>query len=578
MVSNHKIKEFLFVVVLGVSGYLAYVIAKFFTPDTSSFGGIITEQVSIFSPKFITIFAISIILIAGTLFGVMFSIFKKLGGGAKQNESGILDYKGVEREQRRIRKFFFLTRKTKKFHTEKNGLQISKNVKITSKSANEHSIVVAPTGGGKTATMVLPSLIALDHASIVVTDPKGEIYEKTKNMLKRKGYVCAHISFLPRTKGNIGYNLLAMCKTDDEIRELGAALMSSAVEGKDDQWGKLAMTFVLMFLYRNWKDRNGNDFRDENGKVVHRTLNDVIEEMTNSPSDKTQLELDYFTDAYPAAVTAFKQFAKTAGAEGYIASIVATVNEKLAVFQADIMAQVSEDRCFNPDWMRENKVALFISYPPNRAELFQPFLSAFYYQLFAKLQDHPSVDESLGRNDGLQIHFILDEFANAGKIPAFNNLLTTIRSKKMAVQIFVQSLSQLQLVYGRTESEVIFENCKTKCVLPGTVKETAKVFSDLTGERMYQTNSYSFGGSSGMSQSVSEQMRKVMSPDDVRQMDTEKVLVISDNLKPFMDDREYYYLSNLQFWLAFRLFKIFRVSEKNTDKLLKYFEGKKKLV
>ena len=53
-----------------------------------------------------------------------------------------------------------------------------------------HSLVIGATGSGKTQTVILPLVHSLAKAreSMIITDPKGEIYEKTSNMLRKKGY------------------------------------------------------------------------------------------------------------------------------------------------------------------------------------------------------------------------------------------------------------------------------------------------------------------------------------------------------------------------------------------------------
>ena len=53
-----------------------------------------------------------------------------------------------------------------------------------------HSLEIGATGSGKTQTVILPLVHSLAKAreSMIITDPKGEIYEKTSVMLRKKGY------------------------------------------------------------------------------------------------------------------------------------------------------------------------------------------------------------------------------------------------------------------------------------------------------------------------------------------------------------------------------------------------------
>ena len=60
-----------------------------------------------------------------------------------------------------------------------------------------HSLVIGATGSGKTQTVILPMVYSLAKAreSMIITDPKGEIYEKTSNMLRARGYQILLLNF-----------------------------------------------------------------------------------------------------------------------------------------------------------------------------------------------------------------------------------------------------------------------------------------------------------------------------------------------------------------------------------------------
>ena len=67
-----------------------------------------------------------------------------------------------------------------------------------------HNLVIGSTGAGKTQTTVLPmvNLLAKHDESMIVTDPKGEIYEGTSNYLKSLGYNIVLLNFRDPQQGN----------------------------------------------------------------------------------------------------------------------------------------------------------------------------------------------------------------------------------------------------------------------------------------------------------------------------------------------------------------------------------------
>ena len=110
--------------------------------------------------------------------------------------------------------------------SEKEYKELLKKVKVTDKSAEaggiplvndgkymwvddgeSHSIIIGSTGSGKTQIVVLPLVesLAKNNESMIITDPKGEIYEKTSEMLKEKGYNVVLLNFRNPQEGS-GWN------------------------------------------------------------------------------------------------------------------------------------------------------------------------------------------------------------------------------------------------------------------------------------------------------------------------------------------------------------------------------------
>jgi type IV secretion system protein VirD4 len=70
-------------------------------------------------------------------------------------------------------------------------------------------------------------MLSLDHASIVVTDPSGELYQKTSGALKAKGYRIQVLNF-DDPLSSIRFNPLANLKDQIEIEEIAHVLVKSA--------------------------------------------------------------------------------------------------------------------------------------------------------------------------------------------------------------------------------------------------------------------------------------------------------------------------------------------------------------
>ena len=60
---------------------------------------------------------------------------------------------------------------------------------------------------------------------------------------------------------------------------------------------------------------------------------------------------------------------------------------------------------------------------------------------------------------GIPVHFMMDEFANIGKIPDFDRLIAVGRSKGMSFSIVLQNIGMLRKHYSEQDEEIIFQNC-----------------------------------------------------------------------------------------------------------------------
>jgi len=79
------------------------------------------------------------------------------------------------------------------------------------------------------------------------------------------------------------------------------------------------------------------------------------------------------------------------------------------------------------------------------------------------------------------ILFLLDEFPRLGKVSAMLDGLATLRSKKIVICLIIQSLAQLDAIYGHDERKVISDTCAYKAILGATDADTQEYFSRLVG-------------------------------------------------------------------------------------------------
>ena len=137
----------------------------------------------------------------------------------------------------------------------------------------------------------------------------------------------------------------------------------------------------------------------------------------------------------------------------------------------------------------------------------------------------------------IPVQFWLDEFANIGKIEAFGQLITTIRSRNIAVTIVLQTLMQLDDVYGKEQAGEIKGACNTWIYLGGCENDTCEIISKRLGNTTVATKNKSKTFSQQNSNSTSLQIlqRPLMDPSEVEKMKKRYCLVILSGAEGYKD-------------------------------------------
>ena len=137
----------------------------------------------------------------------------------------------------------------------------------------------------------------------------------------------------------------------------------------------------------------------------------------------------------------------------------------------------------------------------------------------------------------LPVHtrFLLDEFANIGRIPDFDKMLSTMRKYEISATIILQSLAQVKEIYDKLW-EVMVGNCDTIIFLGSSEMETAKYVSEKLGKTTIRTmdESQSKSGTGGsISNSFKKQARDLLDPSEVTKIENNDCIVMLRGEDPF---------------------------------------------
>ena len=141
-------------------------------------------------------------------------------------------------------------------------------------------------------------------------------------------------------------------------------------------------------------------------------------------------------------------------------------------------------------WDSLDEYNIFLKIPADKAEQWGGAITLMLTQLIRHLERRPDKYTAEGRNC-IQTLLLLDEFARIGKMEIITAALATLRSKQVNICLMIQSVAQLDKIYGVYDRRIIFDNCQYQVILRANDAETQKYLAELIGTRICRQNSVS---------------------------------------------------------------------------------------
>ena len=398
------------------------------------------------------------------------------------------------------------------------------------------------SGSGKSASYSIPNAFQM-LGSYVFTDPKGELYDRTAGFLKQNGYDIKVLN-LVNPENSDGYNPLAHISSELDVDVIANTIIKgqkSEGGGSDPYWDDMAEMLLKALIYYLIAARPEEEQNLASCSEMVRAANsngggNLLTELIN------QLPYDHPARMYYKSIEIAPE--KTYG------SILSSLQSKLGKFDSKEIAEVTSTDTINFSDIGTKKTAVYvISSDTHTAYDF--LLTIFFAQMIQQLYNY--ADENGGKLK-TPVFFILDEFANIGKIPDFDKKISTSRSRGISFSVILQNLDQLEAVYEKSH-ETIMGNCDTHVFLGSNSFKTVEYFSKALGEKTITRGSKSVNRDkndqrSGYSTSDQIMGRALMTPDELRRMDNDLCIIYEKGLKPVKAKKYYYFETNMAKKLA----------------------------
>ena len=224
-------------------------------------------------------------------------------------------------------------------------------------------------------------------------------------------------------------------------------------------------------------------------------------------------------------------------------SILSSLQSKLGKFDSKDIAELTSTDTIDFEEIGIRKTAVYvISSDTHTAYDF--LLTIFFSQMIQQLYDFADKN---GGTLNIPTYFVLDEFANIGRIPDFDKKISTSRSRKISFSVILQNLDQLEAVYEKS-FETIIGNCDTHIFLGSNSQKTVEYFSKALGEKTISRINVSRSrdkNNQKQGRQISDQImaRALMTPDELRRLDNDMCIIYAKGIKP-IKSRKYYYFEH----------------------------------
>ncbi len=386
---------------------------------------------------------------------------------------------------------------------------------------DSHLLCIGATRSGKSRCLVIQSICVLGLAgeSIVISDPKAELYDYTAEFLKKLGYEVLVLDFKNPQK-SMRYNLLqpiinAVNDGDNDKAEMLAWDLTNNLVGKPEGekiWTNGECSIIAAaILCVVCDNRNRPDYQNMTNVYW------FIAEMVKTIGNKMPL-LEYvkkLPSTHPAkALLSISDVAPSRTRGSFYTSALTT----LRLFTTKSIYSITHTSDFQLSDIGKKKQALFIILPDEKTT-FYPVASLVVSQQYEQLAN---LADTRGGRLKQRVNFLLDEFGNFAPINDMSNKLTVGAGRGMRFNLFIQSFSQLKEKYDENVSNTIKANCQTWVYLQADDPDTLKEISEKLGS--YTTSSYQLSANHAKyttpssSQSISLTERKLLNTDEVRRV------------------------------------------------------------
>lgn len=436
-----------------------------------------------------------------------------------------------------------------------------------------HTLVVGTTGAGKTTQFIDPTvqILAESHAKpcLVVTDPKGEIYDNHSEKLRKNGYkvlvfdlkepfqsarwnpltrayelherslnlnkeVVVHHNDDPRDfslkcvsqvyygewyefdgfafadiqtlqSHQASLKQILQDQAMDELKDI-ASVLCPIESNNDPIWDRGAKDLVLGTMLAMLEDSGIPELGMTKEKFNFYNLSKIVSLKDNDAYNPFKSLTEYFQGRDPLSQAVQLANQVLTNADKTKMSYMGIVANRMGLFSDMGVCFATSTNEMDLKTFADQPTAIFIKIPDEKTTR-HPIATMFVSQLYKILVD---IANKRGGSLPRDVYFLLDEFANMPKIESFDHIITVARSRRIYFTLILQSYAQLDITYGKDIAATVKDNCNIHIFIASNDRTTLEEFSKKCGNISVETETTSISkgdkGDGGSSKNVNVQL------------------------------------------------------------------------
>ena len=399
---------------------------------------------------------------------------------------------------------------------------------------NSNLAVYGASGSMKTRSFCMNRILqgVSRGESLVICDPKSELYEKSSEYLRDKGYT-VRVFNLVNPENSDSWN----CLCEVEGQELMAQLFVDVIiknttgGGKGDHfWDSAEMNLLKALVL----------YVDKGYPPENRNMGQVYQLITLNSETALNSLFEVLPINHPAKApySLFKQ-----ASDSVRSGVIIGLGSRLQVFQAELIKKITARDEIDLELLGQKPCAYFLV-TSDQDSTFDFLASLFLSFVFIKLVRYADKNCDGGRLP-VPVHVLGEELTACGTIPDLSRRLSVIRSRNISMSCVFQNLAGLQNRYPLNLWQEILGNCDVQLFLGCTDPLTAEFVSSRTGLASVAVSSKSkqlgtwrisnytpeYRETSGVGK------RPVLTPDEVLRLPIDEALVIIRGKKTLKVDK-----------------------------------------